>query len=757
MAFVTRGANIGLAATTLLIAAACGAACATEGPAASDTSDTRPALAAGGEDGGAVHDGVPMRAEFGLDVRPPNETCLAPARPPAGGALKLDRVYANVNLQYVMAMAQAPGDGTRWFVGDRMGKIVSFAATNPGNEPTVVADLAAVAGKPVATDLSGGFLGFAFHPSFQTNGRLYVTFTTTSASGPASELGYLESRDSGASFTSYTKVFAFARPSLEWNGGGMAFGKDGELYASFGADPGDGKAQSPNDYGGKIIRLDVDHPADGRPYGIPSNNPFESGGGYPEIFALGFRNPFRLSVDRETGDLWVGDVGQDKWEEIDRVEVGKNYGWPCREGAHDYDPNNPDVCPSAANLADPIFEYEHVAPNSGSVTGGVVYRGAAMPAFQGTYIYGDFIRLQAAALTFDAAATQWKSTIIDEGGSDIAFSLFTEDNDGEVYATTVLENKIYKLVPATSSVPSTFPDRLSRTGCFDPSDPKKPAAGLIPYGVNSPLFSDGAEKERMLALPEGKTISVGDDGDFDLPIGSVLSKTFSLDGKRVETRLFVRHDDGDWAGYAYEWNDAQTDAVLLPSSKTKTIGARTWTFPSRSECFRCHGAAAGRTLGLELAQLNRDQVYPSTARVSNQLATFEHIGLLSKPLGRAPAQLAAYPPPFGDSPLEARARAYLHANCSMCHRPNGNSGRAGMDFRFSTAFADTKSCNVVPVVDDLGVRGSKIIDPGKPESSIVSLRTHATSAKRMPPLGTRVVDAAGVQLLDTWIRSVKCP
>ena len=196
--------------------------------------------------------------------------------------------------------------------------------------------------------------------------------------------------------------------------------------------------------------------------------------------------------------------------------------------------------------------------------------------------------------------------------------------------------------------------------------------------------------------------------------------------------------------------------MLLTSGKTKTVGGTTWTFPSRSDCMRCHGAAAGRSLGPEIAQLNRDLLYPATGRVANQLETLEHIGMFSAPLGRPASELPAYPWPNGNAAVDARARAYLHANCSMCHRPNGNSGRAGMDFRFATPLAETKACNVDPVVDDFGIAGAKIIAPGSPERSIVSLRVHDAGANRMPPLATHVVDEEGVFLLDGWIRALEC-
>src|SRR5207249_1359813 len=155
---------------------------------------------------------------------------------------------------------------------------------------------------------------------------------------------------------------------------------------------------------------------------------------------------------------------------------------------------------------------------------------------------------------------------------------------------------------------------LSETGCVLASDATKPSSGIIPFAVNAELWSDGAAKQRWLALPNGTHISVGADGDFAFPIGTVLMKQFSLGGARVETRLFVRHADGEWGGYSYEWNDAQTDATLLASGKVKQVGAQSWTFPSRSDCLLCHTSAAGRALGPEVGQLNGSITYPATGR-----------------------------------------------------------------------------------------------------------------------------------------------
>jgi uncharacterized repeat protein (TIGR03806 family) len=300
-----------------------------------------------------------------------------------------------------------------------------------------------------------------------------------------------------------------------------------------------------------------------------------------------------------------------------------------------------------------------------------------------------------------------------------------------------------------------FPQSLSATGCVDPKDPTQPAPGLIPYDVGSPLWSDGAAKDRWLAIPDGKQIHVNADGDWDLPIGSVLMKRFTVGGTRAETRLLVRHSDGDWAGYSYEWNDAGTDATLLPAGKTKAVGGATWTYPSRPECLSCHTAAAGRSLGLETGQLNGDAIYPGNL-IANQLATLDHIGLFDAPLGD-PSTLARLPAPSGMDPLEARARSYLHANCSICHRPTG-PGKGPADFRYSTPFKMVGVCGAMPTEGDLGIAGAQLLQPGQPTKSIMSARIHALDVNRMPPLGTHVVDATGAKLIDDWITSVTvCP
>jgi uncharacterized repeat protein (TIGR03806 family) len=299
-----------------------------------------------------------------------------------------------------------------------------------------------------------------------------------------------------------------------------------------------------------------------------------------------------------------------------------------------------------------------------------------------------------------------------------------------------------------------FPSLLSLTGCVAADDPREPSPGLIAYEVNSPLFSDGAAKRRWLALPDATKIEIGSDGDFDLPVGTVLVKEFAIGAVPVETRLLVRHDDGEWAGYNFAWREDGSDAELLDATLTRNIGGQDWIYPSRANCLECHTEAAGRSLGLELGQLNRAADFPLGR--SNQLATFEHIGLFANAL---PAMLPILP-----SPAEARgstaekARSYLHANCSHCHRPDGVS-EVTLDLRYDTPVGDMRACDVTPSKGDFGLTGAKLLKPGDASLSMLSFRLHTQiSSVRMPPIGRTLSDTDGVAVLDAWINELAaCP
>jgi len=748
-----------LAAATIY---ACGGSDDTPGQ---PNADAGPDGSTGG-DGGLDAAPPPTPAPFGLDARPSNTTCVAQKRPVIDTGVKLQRMWAGLTFNQPLYLTQAPGDDSRFFVVERQGKVRVFptAATAP-------ADLKDVVSVTVNANGEGGLLGLAFHPNWQTNHEAYLSYTRDSVAGdPASPAGCgqggatvftsviarYKSPDNGLTLTAAAdELLKIGQPFTNHNGGNIQFSPiDKMLYIGFGdggsGDDPCGSGQDLTSKFGKILRIDINAPA-GK-YNIPPDNPFAaSTTTQKEIWSYGHRNPWRWSFDRVAGDLWVGDVGQNTWEEVDHVVKGGNYGWNICEGFHKRGSTTA-LC-NTPGLLDPVVE--HGRGEAQSITGGYVYRGTAMPSLVGTYIYGDYATGNIWALTYDASNKPVPRVIATVGGNTLVS--FGQGNDGEIY-TVQITGVISKLVPSGAVAPDNFPKLLSKTGCVDPNDATKAASGMIPYDLNSPLWSDGAKKERFFAIPDGTTITVGADNDWDLPVGSVVMKTFSVDGKRIETRLFMHHDDGGWAGYTYEWSDDGTDAALLPAGKAKPIGTagQVWTYPSRTQCIQCHSVAAGGTIGLETWQLNRDAVYPSTNRLSNELATLDHIGMFSAPLPGAPATLPKLPDPAGQDPIEQRARSYLHANCSHCHRPNGG-GQGTMDLRFGQSLKDTVTCNAAVTQGNVGA-GSKIVVPGDPTTSVMSLRFHATDSKRMPPVAVSILDPTGSKVIDDWITSLTaCP
>ena len=294
--------------------------------------------------------------------------------------------------------------------------------------------------------LSGGergLLGLAFHRDFRRNGRLFVNYTRK-PDGATVVAEYR--RDSSPNDASREErlLLVVSQPYANHNGGMMAFGPDGYLYIGLGdggsgGDPGN-FAQNPNELLGKILRIDVDH---GDPYGIPPDNPFAVRGGRPEIYALGLRNPWRFSFDSKTGDLWAADVGQKKWEEVDLIVRGGNYGWRVMEGAHCYSP--PFFCETKQSIA-PILEYGHDNGRC-SITGGYVYRGRAA-SLAGRYLYGDYCSGEIFLLSKTQAGTPSQTPDV-ALKTPFRISSFGEDETGELY---VLDHAggVYRIAPSSS-------------------------------------------------------------------------------------------------------------------------------------------------------------------------------------------------------------------------------------------------------------------------------------------------------------------
>ncbi len=343
---------------------------------------------------------------------------------------------ANVGLEQVAVLDQpialaVRADDPALYVAEKVGRVVALV---DGREPEVVLDIS----DRVSLGSEQGLLGLAFSPD---GGFLYVDLTDVNGD---TRLLEFRAGDGGIDPASEREVLRVEQPYSNHNGGNLAFGPDGYLYVALGdggsaGDP-EGRAQSLSTLLGKLLRISP-RPSDGEPYAIPPDNPFVGRDEVrPEIWAYGLRNPWRFSFDRGTGDLWIGDVGQDSWEEIDVEQAGSagglNFGWDAREGTHPFESGSTDPA-----MVVPVFEY----PHDGSVcavTGGYVYRGEAIPDLAGAYVFADFCsgRLEGFVL-HDGVAGQHREL----GPVVESLASFGEDADGELYALS-LSGAVYRLV-----------------------------------------------------------------------------------------------------------------------------------------------------------------------------------------------------------------------------------------------------------------------------------------------------------------------
>ena len=380
-----------------------------------------------------------------------------------------------------------------------------------------------------------------------------------------------------------------------------------------------------------------------------------------------------------------------------------------------------------------------------------MYRGSAIPELVGRYVFADYGSGRIWALESDGQGGYSNDQLIDTNFGPTSFGA---DQSGELYSTDINNSRLRKLVPAGPPTPDTIPILLSNTGCTDPVDITLPYSGLLPYDINAPFWSDGAQKERYIGLPNGTTITRNAEDDWEFPNGTVIVKNFRLNGNLVETRHLMRHPDGIWAGYTYEWNTQQTEATRVKGGKTIFSNGQDWIFPSESQCLECHTSSAGFALGPETAQLNRVFTYPSTGRIANQLETIDHVLMFTAPL---PAPVQSLPlltsPTDSAADIADRARAYLHTNCAQCHRPGGPTPST-MDLRYNTLFANTNTCDTTPLEGDLGITNARLIAPGDAARSLIVTRASRRDSHGMPPLGSNLIDITGVNLLAAWINGL---
>ncbi len=657
---------------------------------------------------------------------------MALPRLPSPAQVVVERAFAQVDIEGGVALVEHPSE-SRFYLVVKSGQIYTFTPNDPSPELFVdIEDALMISGE-------AGLLDLEFHPDFAANGQVFLSYNAPGGAAMLSRVSRFSvtSDGSGVERDSEAVIIEVDQPYTNHNGGDIGFGPDGLLYFGLGdggsaGDP-QGNGQNTDTLLGAMLRIDVDG---AEPYAIPPDNPFAAGGGAPEIYAWGFRNPWRWSFDRATGDLWLGDVGQHRWEEIDRVLLGGNYGWGVKEG-----PECIGVDTCAGDFIDPVAAYRNAG--SASVVGGAVMRGNTVPAFEGGYIFSDFYDGMIWHVPLDAGVAG-KAEMIGSDANGIA--AWTLARDGTLYGTRY-QGGLVRLVEGEQLAPvDEFPRKLSATGCVDVEQPANVLPWILPYDINLPFWSDGADKQRFVAVPDGETASVDNAGLVQWPRGTVLGKSFSIDERLVETRLLVRDGDG-WVGYGYAWDADGRDATFVDEERSDAAG---WIFPGLRGCPACHTDAAGGPLGTTVAQLDRQVLAGGTS--VDQLRHLADLGVLA-----SAGDFEPLPQPADPVSAEVAVRAYLHVNCSPCHRDEGTGGRADLDLRREIPLADSGLCDA-PSAGDLGLTDPRIVVPAAPERSILLARINSDGDAHMPPLATAVRDAAAVELVQNWIAALAdCP
>lgn len=745
-------------------------------------------------------------------TRTANTTLSLPSTPPGTGSYMCQDAYTGFSAP--IALATPPGETGRLFVVERNNgiQVVDLNAVPPTKQQFLNISSILGPGETLATDGECGFLGLAFHPNFAANRTFFIFYSINSGGLRYQRIARLQAsatNPNAADTSTHAPLITQLDNASNHNGGDLHFGPDGYLYVSLGDEGGSNDTNNNSrwidrDFFCAILRLDVDRANVGQPggsvepnshasinlddnnkarYSIPPDNPFLPGapgaisnpignGAYQdgsaidpakirtEFWAVGFRNPWRMSFDKPTGRLFVGDVGSSTLEEIDIVIRGGNYGWAYREGTIAGPRSNPPANPGSPRL-DPIHEYPRTLGYS--VTGGLVYRGSALPGLYGSYIFADYGSGRVFALT-DTGNSTWSSQeLMSTEARTVAFG--TDPRNGDVLLANIGNGRIRRLV-ATQPGGSSLPVRLSDTGAFSDLGSLAPHPGIVPFTPKLPFWSDHAIKTRWFSIPSpAPTFGFFRDAPWSLPTGTIWIKHFEIEAtrgnpatrRRLETRFLVKNDSGAY-GITYRWRTDQSDADLVPDSgQTETFTvmvdgipqSQTWRYPSRSECMQCHTPQGGHALGFNTRQLNTE--HPYDTGTANQIAALRDAGYLAD----APAILHTLPtlalPDDETQSLEFRARSALHVNCAQCHQPGGTAP-TNWDARISTPLAGAAIINGA-LSSDGGNASARVLVPGSTAHSMLLTRLQGTgSLQRMPPLGSNEPDNSTINLVSRWIQ-----
>jgi glucose/arabinose dehydrogenase/mono/diheme cytochrome c family protein len=769
-------------------------------------------------------------------VRQPASTLgLPPELPTASGYTTQNALGA---LTFAAPMVTAdPGDHSdRLFIAERGGaiQVVTALSTTPGKAAYFNLSSLLAAGQTLRTDGENGFLSLVFHPNFATNGTFFVYFSIEVGGSLFQRLHQVTVTNPAAN----TATVLIAKPLLtildretNHNGGDLHFGSDGYLYLTLGDEGAGGDSRDNaryinhrNDatvhrtgFWGKLLRLAVEFnpqplvvpvfpPGSIEPnphvqnsaafptalhgnYRIPGDNPFI---GYTlwhsvaidpltvrtEIYATGLRNPFRWSFDPPTGRIFIGDVGQNIYEEIDLVSKGDDLGWSWREGLHQYfNPPAPVNAPLAPNPGDPpgtgfsridpIYEYDHTNDGIGNdaiiygpnVTGGMVYRGNRLTELYGAYIFAEFGNGFIVALR-EQANGSWTATRLATDNNLVHFG--PDPRNGDVIFCDLGSGTVKRLV-RSGTAGTQPPALLSQTGVFSDLATLTPNPGVVPYEPNVAFWTDYAVKSRWFAIKNASdTVAFSADGNWTLPAGMVWIKHFDIDTtrgnpatrRRLETRILVKTAT-DVYGLCYKWRADQTDADLVAENGLNEVipassPTQTWHYPSRSECRTCHTPVAGFALSFDTRQMNR--THPYGVQTPNQIAALSGAGYFAAPVANVNVLPAFAPAGDATQSLEWRVRSYLAVNCGQCHQPGGASV-GNWDARATTPTDAAQLINGA-LVNNAGDAANRWAVPGDLAHSMILKRLQGNGVNRMPPLDTNQRDLASEQLVSDWITQV---
>ncbi|HZF01301.1 MAG TPA: PQQ-dependent sugar dehydrogenase [Methylomirabilota bacterium] len=746
---------------------------------------------------------------YGLDSRPNVGAFLNGAIPETAPAISgnWSAVVAFPNLLFTNAVGLTfVPTSNQLCVWEREGRVWTFE-----NSPNI-------AQKKLILDIhdqcqgwdDSGLLGVAFHPGFATNRFVFVYYTAVKSGSVVGDpntrpnpvlpntyhdrLSRFTLDENGITIPNSETILIDQTNQTVWHdGGGMFFHpQNGFLYLTIGDNSvGDNDQIINKSLFSGVFRIDVDcrggnisHPISRQPlngvttnYFIPNDNPFVGQTNVlEEFFCLGLRSPHRMTIDPPTGRIFIGDVGESSREEIDVIETnesGLNFQWNKIEG------NQGHLKPPFIGIdRPPILDYSH--SDGRAVIGGYIYRGKKFTDdLVGKYIFGDNVMRTIWAM--DETTTPVKKTVLcvmpkgegpNSGTDYTGLSSFGTDADGEIYFCQMssIGGRIFTLARGGPPPPThPIPKLLSQTGAFADLKDLMPQDFLIPYSVNSPLWSDGAIKSRWIALPQNSKIHFWPNGEWQFPAGTVFMKNFSLpiddtnpnNLRRLETRLLVRDADGTVYGASYKWRADNSDADLVNVGITEPVEIKTatgtriqnWFFPGRQDCLTCHTPQSGGVLGVKTRQLNGDFKYPNGV-TDNQLRAWSHAGLFDVTLTDREISRFEKLVSVTDTraSLELRARSYLDANCAQCHRPG--VVEAFFDARFDTPLKNQNLING-PVANQFGLPGAKVIVPGDTNRAILFRRMSLTGNLQMPPLAKNVVDEKAAAVLAEWIQSLR--